>query len=174
MLPLVITTVFVLALVTAAVIDVRERRIPNALTVPAFALALLVAALGGWAGFGGAVAGAAIGLALGVAFMAIGAMGGGDAKLLAVVGAFLAPATFVVALAWTAVAGGALAIFVVVHRRVTAATLQRSGALLRYGATGGRSGERVTLASRGAVSVPYAVAIAIGATAAIWTRGTPW
>lgn len=69
------------------VFDVRQRRLPNALTVPGAAVALVAA---GWLAFDGAwsaLAGAAIWTAAnGIAFLARG-MGGGDVKLAPTLGA---------------------------------------------------------------------------------------
>ncbi len=57
------TTVgLVLIAVVAAFFDIRERRVPNVLTVGGLATALLLGAAGGWDGLGAAAAGALISL----------------------------------------------------------------------------------------------------------------
>jgi Flp pilus assembly protein protease CpaA len=66
----------------------------------------------------------------------------------------------------TAVAGGVLALAEAGRRGVILPVLFRSRQLVGHWATGGRSGERLTLASPGAVTVPYGVAIAVGGLAA--------
>jgi len=98
----------------AACIDVRRREIPDA-----FPLALLACGLAG-AGLGAVswsalAAGAALGAALGVVLFALGAFGGGDAKLLAGIGACLGPLPLLGALVPIGVAGGLLAVVALVR-----------------------------------------------------------
>src|SRR5215207_8807415 len=64
-LPLFAALLLTTVLAAAAAWDLRTRRIPNALTVPAFAAALALAALRGWPALGAALAGAALALAVG-------------------------------------------------------------------------------------------------------------
>lgn len=91
----------------AAVVDARRREIPHV-----FPAVLAVCAVGaafldliGWSAL---AMGAALGLGLGLALFALGAMGGGDAKLLAAVGACLGPLPLLSALVYVGVIGGAL------------------------------------------------------------------
>lgn len=76
-------------LTIAAWVDIRERRVPNALTYPAILGALGIAAVAG----GGPFAAAAVGLVLAAVFMGIarvlsrGQLGMGDVKLAALAGA---------------------------------------------------------------------------------------
>lgn len=90
--------------VAASVVDVRERRLPDALTLPALPVVLLLlAAVGGpavWRGVAGAVVAVAAHLA--VHLVAPAAMGAGDVKLAAPWGA--APA----AVSWEALVVGAV------------------------------------------------------------------
>src|SRR6266849_1394845 len=101
--------------VSAAISDVKERRIPNLLTYPALAAGLLLQGmLHGWRGL---LLGAGGGLLFGGVFMLfylVRAMGAGDVKLAAALGSIVgSSATFQVMFA-TAVAGGALALFFMV------------------------------------------------------------
>ena len=72
----------------AAVLDMREHRVPNYLTVPAALLGLAYHGLmpGGW-GFGVAAAGFGVGFALLLLPWLFGGGGMGDVKLLAALGA---------------------------------------------------------------------------------------
>jgi prepilin peptidase CpaA len=79
-------------LACAVVCDVRQRRVPNALVAAFTGAALLLA----WAGDGGpGVARAAGGFGLGLGLLlipvALGQVGGGDAKFFGAIGAFLGP-----------------------------------------------------------------------------------
>ncbi len=101
----------------AAVVDVKTRRIPNALTVGALALALTAAVLEGWGG--DAAVGAIVVLAAGLVLhlLARGAFGMGDVKLMAGAGAVAGLAHAVDFLFTMAFAGGLLALlFVLIHR----------------------------------------------------------
>ncbi len=83
-----------LMLAIAAVLDCRTRRIPNWLTLGLLGLGLLRGMLLPWLGLaefglGEALLGALAGFALSVPLFAIGARGGGDAKLYIACGAWL-------------------------------------------------------------------------------------
>jgi prepilin peptidase CpaA len=166
MLSLINTTVFVALLVLAAGTDLRTGRIPNKLTGAGLAAALVLLAPSGPAALLGGIAGAALAFALTFPLFAVRAMGGGDVKLLTVAGAFLGTGRVVPALLVTAVAGGVLALAEAGRRGVILPVLFRSRQLVGHWATGGRTGERPTLASPGAVTIPYGVAIAVGGLAA--------
>ena len=99
------------AVFVATVIDWNSRRIPNLLTFPLALVGLaLNAIVGGWMGLAGALVGLVLGLLIFLLFMALGAMGAGDVKLMAALGALLG----VVHVFWiglfTAVMGGVLVV----------------------------------------------------------------
>ena len=79
------------AALTAAVIDVRQRRIPNALTLPLLVMGLLYALM--YKGLGGAaesmIACVAVALPY-VLLFAFAGGGAGDAKMMGAIGAWLA------------------------------------------------------------------------------------
>jgi prepilin peptidase CpaA len=79
-------------LVLAATLDLRSRRIPNWLTVSLMLSGLLFSLLG-WSPIGPvhSFIGLLVGFALPFVLFAIGALGGGDVKLLAGIGAWLGP-----------------------------------------------------------------------------------
>ncbi|MBY0397285.1 MAG: A24 family peptidase [Thermoleophilia bacterium] len=110
-------------LIEAAVIDGKQLRVPNWLTVHFVAGGLAYWAWAAqWAGFAWALQGAAVGLALLLPLYAIGGMGAGDVKLLAGVGAWVGTALTVQAFVATAIVGGLMA----------AAMVVRSGHLARH------------------------------------------
>jgi prepilin peptidase CpaA len=112
----------------AAVSDCAYRRIPNWLTYTLIVSGLIHSqTAGAAAGLVGAFLGMLVGFALTFVFFAVGAMGGGDVKLLTGVGAWLGP--------W-----GVLLVFVIealvgmVQAMVQAASQKRLGAVLRNSA----------------------------------------
>jgi len=169
MLSLIQSAVFIAIMIVAAGTDLRTGRIPNKLTGAGLAAAFVLLAPGGPAALWGGVAGAALAFALTFPLFAMRALGGGDVKLLTVAGAFLGTGRVVPALLITAIAGGVLALAEAGRRGVLLPVLFRTRQLAGNLATLGRTGERMTLASPGAVTIPYGVAIAVGALAA-WLR----
>ena len=148
--------------VTAAtVIDLRTRRIPNALTASMTGIGIALAATGV---SGVPVAGAFLGFAIGLALMlpgyAFGATGAGDVKLMAAVGAIVGPGLVVVAFLCTVLAGGVLAVVVAIRRRRLSATIAATGKLI--GAGGRQQIQTATASSRFA----YGPAIAAGSVIA--------
>ena len=120
------------ATITAAAIDLRTRRVPNALTAGIALVGVGMAASGlGRIGLLASVGGCLVGLALMLPGHLLGATGGGDVKLLASVGTLLGPGATLRAFVATAIAGGLLAIFVAVRRGRLVATLAGTGALLK-------------------------------------------
>lgn len=168
------------ATVAAAIwFDVREHRLPNALTVGAFVAALVLRIPEGLDAVGAGLAGAGIGFALALPFFLVGGLGGGDVKLLTAMGAFLGPHRIWFALLVMALVGGVMAVVVIAkHRafRQTAANLHAIlttfGARTFGGWKGRESGAAVTLDTPGVLTVPYGVAIGIGALTAWLVYGT--
>jgi prepilin peptidase CpaA len=151
----------------AAGVDLRSRRIPNALTLPTLLLALLLRGAMGWEPLAAGLLGAGLGIAIGMTLFALGTLGAGDGKLLGVVGACLGPYGLLVAVLGAGVAGGLLAVIELGRQGSlrTALGVLHVSALAWIG-TGGRT--RLTLASPGVVTIPYGVAIAAGAIAAVF------
>lgn len=155
---------------TGAWFDLRERRVPNVLTVGGLILGLLLGALEGWSGLGAATAGAGIALLVGMPFFLAGGLGGGDVKLLVAVGALLGPSELPAALVAITLIGGAMAAVAVIRQgaiRQTLLNLSRIlGGLSRetFSRWKGRAvGAPLTVDAADAVTVPYAVAIGLGA-----------
>ena len=147
----------------AAAIDLRTRRVPNALTISLAAAGLAVAAAGiGRVSFAGSLAGLAIGVGLMLPGHLFGATGAGDVKLFGASGALLGPAAIVAAFIYTAIAGGALAIVVALGRGRLRRTLGGTARLVATGAANAAAIEASTENNR----FPYAPAIAVGAIVA--------
>ena len=128
----------------AAVIDVRWRRIPNWLTLAAFAAGVLMQVLRlGASGVVVALAGAALGFCVLLPFYVIHAIGAGDVKLLAALGALLGPQALVSVAIYGALVGGLISALILAKRGLLRRSLsdittnplrlQRSGAKAPYG-----------------------------------------
>ena len=114
----IVLTVIVLGTVPAAVIDLRTRRVPNAVTVSLAVAGVLLALAGiGRVGLVASLLGLSLGCALMLPGHLIGGTGAGDVKLFAAVGALLGPVGILSAFLYTAIAGGLLALLVALRRR---------------------------------------------------------
>jgi len=166
------SAVLVALVATAAWIDLRSRRIPNRLTLGILLCGLLLRVLEGLGPLAQGLLGAGLGLAIAVVLFGLGAVGGGDGKLLIGVGAFLGYERYVGALLLIAVLGGLLGLVEAVRRGVILPAAVNAAGMVRRWLTLGRRGERRTLESPGAVTVPYGLAIAAG-TVVWWFWGGP-
>jgi prepilin peptidase CpaA len=143
----------------ATVVDIRTRRIPNALTATMAGAGVGFAAAGiSGVSLVAAVAGFALGLVLMLPGHALGATGAGDVKLMAAVGAIVGPALVVKAFLFTAVAGGVLAVAVAARRKRLAATFAGTARIIAAPVDARREIQSATPASRFA----YGPAIAVG------------
>lgn len=158
----------VLTVAFGAAFDVGTRRIPNFITVGGLAVALVLRlSIGGIDGFVSGLLGALLAFLISFPLFMLKGMGGGDVKLLTAVGAFLGPYSTFVALLATALVGGVLAIVVSLRRGRLRSSLSGTFLVMRGLALKAVSGGEVdavpTLETEGAVTVPYGVAIAVGA-----------
>ena len=105
-------------LLIAAIIDIRIQKIPNLLTFPAAALALIYHCFtNGISGFLFSIGGLATGIALLLIPYLLGGMGAGDAKLMGVVGGTIGAKGVFFAFLFTALAGGVYALALIVYYR---------------------------------------------------------
>lgn len=171
-LTLLSTAVVIGLAIGATWFDVRERRIPNALTMTALVAAIVLRVPLGGSAIAAGLTGAAICFGLALVLFLLGALGGGDVKMLAAAGALLGPSRLGTALLVTALVGGVMGITQILFRRRVTETMANIHTIL---ATFGRKslngwkgtghGAAITLDSPDAMSVPYGVAIAAGALA---------
>jgi prepilin peptidase CpaA len=160
-LEVIVSVAFVALLVTAAVSDLRERRIPNWLTVGGVLTALALRAPDGGSALLAGALGAMLALIVSVPFFSLGALGGGDTKLLLAVGAFMGPERLVGALLAISLLGGAIAVLDASRRGMLRPVLANCFDVVRSWFGGGREVPRI--GSAGALTIPYGVAIAAGA-----------
>lgn len=156
---LLATSVLVVLLALAAIWDVLYRRIPNWLTLSGCVMGLALRAPAGLEAVGSGAVGLVAAFGFGALLLALGAMGGGDVKLMAAVGAFLGLPSIGYALFATVMVGGAMAVLAALSRGQLGDTVARTGGLVA--SVVGR-GSRRTISTPGALTIPYGVAIAVG------------
>lgn len=149
------------ACAVAVVTDVRARRIPNYLTAALAVAALALHAFEGWQSLGVAVA-IMIGVTLlGFVAFSLGWLGGGDVKLLAAGAAALNAHDIPAFLLYTAIGGGLLAVvFALVTGRLGVVMASVSKIIRPFVYKG-----TVAVAPTKPIMLPYAIAIAFGASA---------
>lgn len=164
-----------ITVLVAALIDLREQRVPNWLTGSALLCGFVLHGLEfGMAGLGFAGLGMLCGFALLIPFYAVGGMGAGDVKLMAVVGAHLgAYAVFWVFLV-TGIVGGVYAVLLLLVPQVLkvgAKNAFRSAA--EDAKTAALTGQLGSLVPEGdaAPKLCYAVCIAIAVFAVVLHGG---
>lgn len=166
-----LTNLSLIALVTtAAVWDVRTRRVPNWLVLSGLAIALLSQCLehGGLAGSWTWLLGAATGLGLFLGLYLLGGMGAGDVKLMSAVGAFMAPAGVLHVAIVSVIVGGALALTMMLIRGNAYRTFANVSALLLSLPFGGKVAASGHDKKDKTNQLPYAVAIAVGTLLVMW------
>jgi len=158
----------VLTIVTlAALNDVRHRRIPNHLTIPAVAIAVAARALfGGSEGLFDSLTGMAIAGGVLLPGWLMGWMGAGDVKLVAAVGAWLGMPGAVFAVLGSLIAGGIVSVVIAVRQGALGRTLHSAMSLGLWSlARVGRSAVTPPLTT--GIRFPFAVAVLAGSTFAL-------
>ena len=166
----------VLVALMGAVIDVRSARIPNRLTYTALVAALMLrTAVLGLSGLKSGALGMLVAGGLFLLLFVLGAMGGGDMKLMAAVGAWVGSTQVMMLILTAALAGGVLAIGRMIFSKAVGPTLRNIMHLIYYRLISGlQPHPELNVQSSGAQRVPFGVAIAVGALTcashAIWWR----
>jgi prepilin peptidase CpaA len=154
----------------AAIGDLRGRRIPNAVTLPAMAAGLAAhLALGGPPALGSALAGLGLALALLIPGWLLKWMGAGDVKLMAAFGAWLAFPQSMIAVLAALIAGGAFAA-AVAWRHGQLGTAVHGAAVLGGWSLSASRGSGGPVPTTSGIRFPFALAGLAGATIALWVR----
>jgi prepilin peptidase CpaA len=175
--PIIVQLLLALLVITAAMFDSRQRRVPNWLALSGLVLGIalntfLYESAGLWMSLKG----------LGLAFLIyfplylLRGMGAGDVKLMAAVGAIAGWENWLGILFLTAILGGASAIVLVVTKKRFRSTFENIGLILlsvRHGHAPYEGNPQLDVGSNQGVRLPHAVVIAFGTFgfllgAAIW------
>jgi prepilin peptidase CpaA len=111
------TAIVAVVCVAAAAVDLRTRRIPNALTLPAIVSGLALAGLSGWKSLAVRLGAVAVVLCVAIALHAFGVWGGGDGKLVAAVAALEGLMFVAEAMVWIFLIGGLVALYLLIRKR---------------------------------------------------------
>lgn len=142
--------------------DFRSRRIPNWLTVPAFALGVASNTFFyGWAGLKTSLLGTLVGLGLLLPFVLLRSLGAGDWKLAGALGAFTGPGLLIDLLLLSVFVAGMMAIMLIIYKGRVRETLRNMGHILVSLVTFQLPGHRVSLDNPDSLKVPYGVALAL-------------
>ena len=156
----------------AVALDLRVRRIPNALAVAALVSGLLFRVPDGAASVGWGLTAAGMAFGVGFVFYLLGGLGGGDAKLMTGLATYLDPDGLLLGFLVMAFAGGLMAIITLGRKGRIRSGVGNVGMFLvtlRKQSFRGWKGESpmqsLARPESFAVTNPYALAIGAGATA---------
>jgi prepilin peptidase CpaA len=173
MMPTVIAATTVAFVALCVVVDVRSRRIPNAISAPGMLLGIaLNTAYRGGAGVVASLSGLVLTVGVLLWPFAMGGIGGGDVKMMGAVGALLGPRIALMGLCLGMIMGGGLMVWHLARRgrlreKVTAtATMFQAAAITRS-----LDPLRVSAADPGAIALPYSVSLGLGTLAALTFSG---
>jgi prepilin peptidase CpaA len=117
-LPISLAVILVALVLTAAIWDLKSRRIPNWLSLTGILCGIaLNSFLYGWSGLKESLEGMGTAFAVYFVLYLVRAMGAGDVKLMAAVGAFVGPGNWFMIFLITAVLGGVIALAVLAWRK---------------------------------------------------------
>jgi prepilin peptidase CpaA len=117
-LPVSLALILVALVLTAAIWDLKSRRIPNWLSLAGIIFGIaLNSFLYGFTGFKESLEGMATGFGIYFVLYLVRAMGAGDVKLMAAVGAFVGPGNWFFIFMITAILGGVIGLAILVWRK---------------------------------------------------------
>lgn len=154
---------------TAAISDLRWRKIPRAITTAGLLAGLLyhlVFPTDG--GFFMALLATVLGFAIGLVFFHLGAIGGGDVKLIAALGAMLGFRSWLLAMEVAVLAAGAIALLQAARSGRLPQLLRNIGQLLRWLTTQGLARHpELNVSSAATLRAPFGVAVVLGTIFAV-------
>ncbi len=159
--------VLAVMLAVAVYIELKEKRIPNWLTLSGMALGLLISYLHGTTAFWSSLGGLAIGFGFLFIFYVFGGVGGGDVKLMGAAGALMGVEMIKPALFYTTFIGAFIAVMMVIWRRDFWLRISLGLHSLAFW----RKQDKNQPAPLPAIKVPYGTAIAIGCVLALLASG---
>ena len=150
----------VLVSLVAGYTDLRWRRIPNWITVPAMVSGLaLNGVYSGWMGLKVSLLGAGLGLLLLLPFVLLRSLGAGDWKLAGALGSFLGPGVMINVLVLSVFVAGLMAVALVIYKGRARQTIQNMGHLVASLATFRMPASEVSLDDPRSLKVPFGVAL---------------
>jgi prepilin peptidase CpaA len=153
----------------AAVGDVYWRKIPRVFTVTGFVIGLVFHARHG--GFLSAVAAGLLGFVIGLSFFQLGAIGGGDVKLVAALGAMLGFSKWMMAMKAAILVAGAMALVQIVRHGAVRQTVHNMGDIVRnIFAAGLKPHPVINVQNPASIRSPFGVAAAVGTFVAVFWR----
>ncbi len=169
-IPLIPTSIVLIASLVAAVLDVWKFKVYNALTVPLLLTGLAYHTLAsGLSGLEGSLMGAVFGFAVLIVVYAMGGIGAGDVKLMAAVGAWLCiPLTFYVFILSALASGVYAALLILSSGTLRETWLELQVVLLRIMAFGqylgadGRLEDELKRPDRRHRLVPFGAMLVVG------------
>jgi len=164
----------VCAMIGAAT-DVKNRKIPNLLTGPAFLLGLVFhLSLDGWHGLWTSFAAGLICGTIFLVFYLAGGMGAGDVKLITAVGCIAGLPNISYLMVMTALTGGVMAVGLALVRGRLKETLSNVGTLASHHAQQGLTPHpEHNVLNTSTLRLPYGLAIAAGCTIMLYLQGMP-
>lgn len=160
-----VPALFVLSvmLAIAVYVELKERRIPNWLTLSGMSLGLLIAYLHGSLALFSSIGGLVIGFGFLFIFYVFGGVGGGDVKLMGAAGALMGSALIKPALVYTAFIGAFLAVMMVIWRKDFWRRIAVGFKRMAFW----RKENAAELEPPPPITVPYGMAIALGCLLAL-------
>ena len=158
---------FVMAFVlTAAAADLKWRKIPRAFTVPALVAGLLFHIKYG--GFLSALEAAALGFVIGVILFKLGAIGGGDVKLMTALGGMLGMGEWMFAMEVAVFAAALIGLGQAIRAGRLRQTISNVGETVRWIAHRGATAHpTINVGNASLLRAPFGVAAALGTLAAV-------